>query len=83
MANQCEGESVSQFSLKNKAFSTFLGQNPQFELQLGNGVSPIGKRQLARLLGHQQGAPLRWQVDCQAMGEILTSRRDANLRADT
>jgi hypothetical protein len=54
---QCGGgESVSQLPLKNRAFSTSLGQNPQFELQLGNGVSPIGKRQLARLLGHQQGA---------------------------
>jgi hypothetical protein len=33
------GESVSQPPLKNKAFSTFLDQNPPFEQRPENGVS--------------------------------------------
>ena len=34
------GESVSQLPLKDKAFLTFLGQNPPFELRPKTGVSP-------------------------------------------
>ncbi len=34
------GESVSQSPLKEKAFSTFLDQNPPFELRTKTGVSP-------------------------------------------
>jgi hypothetical protein len=34
------GESVSQLLLKDKAFLTFLGQNPPFELRPKTGVSP-------------------------------------------
>jgi len=34
------GESVSQLPLKDKAFLTFLGQNPPFELRSKTGVSP-------------------------------------------
>ena len=34
------GESVSQLPLKDKAVSTFLGQNPPFELRPKTGVSP-------------------------------------------
>jgi hypothetical protein len=38
---QCGGgESVSQHPLKDKAFSTFLCQNPTFELRPKTGVSP-------------------------------------------
>jgi hypothetical protein len=37
------GESVSQPPLKDKAFSTFLGQNPPFEPRPNNGVSPIDR----------------------------------------
>lgn len=33
------GESVSQFPLKGKAFLTFEGQNPPFELRPKTGVS--------------------------------------------
>jgi hypothetical protein len=36
---QCGGESVSQLPLKNKAFLTFLGQNPPLELRPKTGVS--------------------------------------------
>jgi hypothetical protein len=36
-------ESVSQPPLKDKAFSTFLGQNPPFELPPENGISPSTK----------------------------------------
>jgi hypothetical protein len=34
------GESVSQSPLKDKAFLTFLDQNPPFELPPENGISP-------------------------------------------
>src|SRR5260221_7697902 len=34
------GERVSQLPLKDKAFLTFLGQNPPFELRPKTGVSP-------------------------------------------
>jgi len=34
------GEGVSQLPLKDKAFLTFLGQNPPFELRTKAGVSP-------------------------------------------
>jgi hypothetical protein len=34
------GESVSQSPLKDQAFSTFLDQNPPFELPPENGISP-------------------------------------------
>ena len=34
------GESVSQLPLKDKAFLTFLGQNPPFELRTKAGVLP-------------------------------------------
>jgi hypothetical protein len=37
------GESVSQSPLKDQAFSTFLDQNPPFELPLENGISPSTK----------------------------------------
>src|SRR6266481_2267923 len=37
------GESVSQSPLKYKAFSTFLDQNPPFELRPKNGISPSAK----------------------------------------
>jgi hypothetical protein len=37
------GESVSQSLLKDKAFSTFLDQNPPFELRPENGISPSTK----------------------------------------
>jgi hypothetical protein len=37
------GESVSQSLLKDKAFSTFLDQNPPFELPPENGISPSTK----------------------------------------
>jgi hypothetical protein len=41
---QCGGgESVSQPPLKDKAFSTFLDQNPPFELRPENGISPSAK----------------------------------------
>ncbi len=34
------GESVSQLALKDKAFSTFLDQNPRFELLAKMGFAP-------------------------------------------
>jgi hypothetical protein len=37
------GEGVSQSPLKDKAFSTFLDQNPPFELPPENGISPSTK----------------------------------------
>jgi hypothetical protein len=37
------GESVSQLPLKDKAFSTFLDQNPPFELPPENGISSPAK----------------------------------------
>ena len=37
------GESVSQSPLKDKAFSTFLDQNPPFELPPENGIPPRQK----------------------------------------
>jgi hypothetical protein len=37
------GESVSQSPLKDQAFSTFLDQNPPFELLPENGISPSTK----------------------------------------
>ena len=37
------GEGGSQSLLKDKAFSTFLDQNPPFELQPENGISPSTK----------------------------------------
>jgi hypothetical protein len=37
---QWGGESVSQSPLKDKAFSTFLGQNPPFELLAEMGFAP-------------------------------------------
>jgi hypothetical protein len=37
---QCGGESVSQLPLKDKAFLTFLGRNPPFELLPEAVVSP-------------------------------------------
>jgi hypothetical protein len=37
------GEGVSQSLLKDKAFSTFLDQNPPFELPPENGISPSTK----------------------------------------
>jgi hypothetical protein len=37
------GESVSQSPLKDQAFSTFLDQNPLFELPPENGFSPSTK----------------------------------------
>jgi hypothetical protein len=37
------GASVSQSPLKDKAFSTFLDQNPSFELPAENGISPSTK----------------------------------------
>jgi hypothetical protein len=41
---QCNGgEGVSQSPLKDKAFSTFLNQNPPFELRPENGISPSAK----------------------------------------
>jgi hypothetical protein len=40
---QAGGESVSQSLLKDKAFSTFLDQNPPFELPPENGISPSTK----------------------------------------
>jgi hypothetical protein len=40
---QFGGESVSQSLLKDKAFSTFLNQNPPFELPPENGISPSTK----------------------------------------
>jgi hypothetical protein len=43
MEKQCGGESVSQSLLKDKAFSTFLDQNPPFELRPENGISPSTK----------------------------------------
>ena len=39
----CGGESVSQSPLKDQAFSTFLDQNPPFELRPENGISPSTK----------------------------------------
>ena len=38
------GEGVSQPPLKEKAFSTFLDQNPRFELRLKNRASPARRR---------------------------------------
>src|ERR1019366_6941520 len=35
---QCGGESVSQLPLKDKAFLTFFGQNPPFELRSEKGI---------------------------------------------
>ena len=37
------GEGVSQSPLKDQAFSTFLDQNPPFELRPENGISPSTK----------------------------------------
>jgi hypothetical protein len=37
---QAGGESVSQLPLKDKAFSTFLDQNPPFKLRPEKGGSP-------------------------------------------
>jgi hypothetical protein len=37
------GESVSQSPLKGKAFSTFLDQNPPFELPPENGIFDFDK----------------------------------------
>jgi hypothetical protein len=42
-ANAGGGGSVSQSPLKDKAFSTFLEQNPPFELRPENGISPSAK----------------------------------------
>jgi hypothetical protein len=42
------GEGVSQSPLKDQAFSTFLDQNPPFELRPENGISPSTKACPAR-----------------------------------
>jgi hypothetical protein len=44
------GESVSQSPLKDKAFSTFLDQNPPLELRPENGISP------------SKACPVQWPV---------------------
>ena len=43
--------SVSQSPLKDQAFSTFLDQNPPFELPPENGISPSTK-----------ACPVQWTV---------------------
>jgi hypothetical protein len=48
---QYGGESGSQSSLKDQAFSTFLDQNPPFELPPENGISPSTK-----------ACPVQWTV---------------------
>jgi hypothetical protein len=54
-ANDCEhrfgGEGVSQSPLKDQAFSTFLDQNPPFELPAENGISSSTK-----------ACPVQWTV---------------------
>jgi hypothetical protein len=42
------GESGSQSPLKDQAFSTFLDQNPPFELPPENGISPSTKARPAQ-----------------------------------
>jgi hypothetical protein len=63
------GESVSQSTLKNKRFLTFLDQNPPFELPPENGV---------RLHEHVQFATARF---CSAQGNITGSKRSFPLRS--
>jgi hypothetical protein len=67
--NKTGGESVSQSTLKNKGFLTFLDQNPPFELPHENGV---------RLHEHVQFATARF---CSAQGNITGSKRTFPLRS--
>jgi hypothetical protein len=50
---QCGGESVSQSPLKDKAFSTFLDQNPPFEL-LEKGDFAFDKSLSRPMVRHRQ-----------------------------
>jgi hypothetical protein len=48
------GERVSQSPLKDQAFSTFLDQNPPFELLPENGISPSTKSLSRPMARHRQ-----------------------------
>jgi hypothetical protein len=51
------GESVSQSPLKNNAFSTFLDQNPPFELLPENGIFAFDKNLSRPMDHHRQQCP--------------------------
>ena len=67
---QYGGESVSQSSLKDQAFSTFLDQNPPFELPPENGISPSTK-----------ACPVQWTVIDYSATKRLAKRQIAYSRS--